>query len=321
MKCFVVLLAFCFSLQSTAAVLNGNEGAEGGDEVGMEFQLIARKALRDIKNNYPEIGYRFSPEAYMFYVFNTTTLVVDEDLNLIVKGARQDSVAVNIASEKIIYLNRARWNQISDQRVKYGIVLHEYLSLMGLESTGMYNISAQYMSLLGAPKTAAFPVKNSLGFTSFQCDNQNGFYQAVLSSQSELEATLTVAPGKYEERLQKFARMSGVESEGVVGISFRQMIGAQPSGAVNNLHQSNTCQLLKSGHPDLACVNYSKQQTVTFLYKDKHQVMARIDSRDLSVGPMLDGKVSVNLSLMNDWEMFKIAIGFSVQECSSGEAN
>lgn len=322
MKCFLSLLSLClvlcFSLQSPAAVLDGNDGAEGGDDIGLEFQLLARKTLRDIQTNYPEIAFRFSQDEFMFYVDHVTTLVVNDALGLILKGATQDSVAVNVAADKIIYVNRARWDKIFDQRVKAGIVLHEYLSLMGLESTGMYSISAHYMALVGAPKTPDFPVTHSAMRYNNKCENKKAdTYTYSISPFGKMEVTVLSSVFS-EKRFQAFAAHVGAKPEGIVGISFHQQTGIYPSGVQSHFFQTNTCILLRLGEPDLICVNYTSEQAVTFLYADNYKITVKVSARDFSVGPLVAGVSRLKLLLLTKSQTFDLKMKFNSQECVWG---
>lgn len=320
MKYFVVgLLILCFSLQSTAAELDGNEGAEGGDDIGLEFQLVARKTLRDIQTNYPEIAKEFSEEGFLFYVQNVTTLIVNDALELILKGAAQDSVAVNITAENIIYVNRDRWERIYDWRVKAGIVLHEYLSFMGHESTGNYNISAHYMALIGAPQTSDFPVLSLSGKYSHRCNNKTtGSFNVTISSLGEFETTILASPHFKEAQFKQFAKQVGAEPEGIVGVNFRQQIGIFPSGVKSYLYQSNTCVLLRPDTQELVCYNLTREQTISFLYKDKSRILATISSRDFSISPRSAGKLIVKLNLISPFEEVDMTMKFDSPDCTWG---
>jgi hypothetical protein len=76
-------------------------------------------------------------------------ITVDTKLEVSENGVKQSSVAENFPERKLILINRSRWSEIKNERVKEGIALHEFASLKGLESTGRYSESAKYLAIFG----------------------------------------------------------------------------------------------------------------------------------------------------------------------------
>lgn len=119
----------------------------GGDEVGIEFQSSFAKALREIQNG--TLKGHIDPDLLSATALKTSVIVVDEALRVTAQGITQDSIATNDPARNLIKINRARWKAIRDPRTKEAIALHEVLSLVGLERTGLYEYSGLYASERG----------------------------------------------------------------------------------------------------------------------------------------------------------------------------
>jgi hypothetical protein len=119
----------------------------GGDEVGLEFRNAFANALRAVKDG--TIGGNFSAEDLEKAAEKARVLVVEESLSVSFGGAKQDSVAVNIPADALIKVNRTRWIGLKTEKLKEAVALHEVLSLIGVERTGYYEISARYLEQAG----------------------------------------------------------------------------------------------------------------------------------------------------------------------------
>lgn len=128
----------------------GTNSGGGGDDDGIKFQKTIQDALEKLKLRVPE-AYKFLKN-YQLATFaeKVKVIVVDDALDVAVKGYIQNSVAVNLPETGVILLNRSRLNEIHDTNLMEAIALHEILSLKKLESTGVYSISAKYLSAQGA---------------------------------------------------------------------------------------------------------------------------------------------------------------------------
>ncbi|MNL13088.1 hypothetical protein D3C87_1339790 [compost metagenome] len=140
----------------------------------------------------------------------------------------------------------------------------------------------------------------------------------TISPLGEFEATILASPHFKATRFKQFAKQVGAEPEGIVGLQFRQQIGIFPSGVQSYLYQSNTCVLLRPGTQELTCYNLSREQTVSFLYKDKSRVLATISSRDFSVGPQAIGTMTLKLNLISPHEEVDMVMKFGSQDCVWG---
>ncbi len=121
----------------------------GGDELSMEFDASLRTAVEFMRVSGKS---EFAPIVGLDWekiLKNTRKLTVDRRLFVTRDGAKQECVAINHRSKRLIEINRARWKNLPSPRLKEGIALHEVLSLLGLEETGLYHFSGQYLALFG----------------------------------------------------------------------------------------------------------------------------------------------------------------------------
>ena len=127
----------------------GTNSGGGGDEVGLDFQRTLQSALEGLRNHSSKTFSSLEKQGIAAVVDQAKIIVLDEDLEASIKGYTQNSVAVNLPEMKTILVNRQRWNNVLDSKIKEGIALHEVLSLMKLESTGNYAISSKYVTAKG----------------------------------------------------------------------------------------------------------------------------------------------------------------------------
>ena len=140
-------LAISLIFGSLTPVQAGWETGNGGDDVGLEFKNLANK-----------IGKKSS--AFYFTLLNPSQLqslkaaiestrVEVTDLALILDGVAKD--AVNFPAQKLIRVNRARWNGIPDDNRRIRLVFHEYLMVAGIDDSH-YEISSSLFSPWADPK-------------------------------------------------------------------------------------------------------------------------------------------------------------------------
>ena len=129
------------------AVGDGGGGVNGGggDDDGLEFSARLSEALRSIKLMKSILTAKAMSLDLEKDILATRIVVLDQTLVVKIAGFIQSSVAANIPQSKIIYVNRSRWHGIKNKSLKEAIALHEYLSLLGLEQTGYYPISSNYL--------------------------------------------------------------------------------------------------------------------------------------------------------------------------------
>jgi len=139
-------LVIALGISPEAFARMGNEGANGGDDIGLEFQGAYFSALDDIRASHPDLLLKVEASRLFKEIDEMTVLVVNEPLRVTFDGITQDSVATNRPAERLILVNRFKWAEIHDETVRMGIALHEALSVFGLESTGKYPISSRFVS-------------------------------------------------------------------------------------------------------------------------------------------------------------------------------
>jgi hypothetical protein len=132
--------------------LSGGTGVDGGggDEVGLEFQATLEKALANLKQTDSDSYRQLESRNLTSALRKLSVITVDNALNVQAKDLIQNSVAKNFQDLNLILVNRQRWAAIAYDTIKEGIALHEVSSLLGIEETGKYSISAKYVSLQGA---------------------------------------------------------------------------------------------------------------------------------------------------------------------------
>lgn len=124
----------------------------GGDETGIDALALLHSAIEDLRMSGLASSLGLDLQAIQVQSDGARWVMVDRPLVVSspAKGnISQISVAVNDPVEKLVEINRARWNAIPDVRVKKATLLHEALSLLRLESTGRYPISSRYLALTG----------------------------------------------------------------------------------------------------------------------------------------------------------------------------
>jgi hypothetical protein len=139
------LLVSVFNSQAYA----GKEAGNGGDEVALDFLRAAAAALEDIHSSQPALDRQLAPLNLVSVAESARVIVTNTPLKVDLDGVSQESIAVNLAAKNLIVINRLRWKQLTSEVLKRGIALHEVASLKGLESTGNYPFSAQYVSQYG----------------------------------------------------------------------------------------------------------------------------------------------------------------------------
>ncbi|MGZ3693979.1 MAG: hypothetical protein ACXWQO_07245 [Bdellovibrionota bacterium] len=150
----LLLLALTLGSLPAQAREDGGEGLSGGgDEIGLEFEKSFDTALALTAKNFPELAAKMKA-AGLARDSEAMVVVTEKNIQVEKNGVTQESVAENYPSRKLILVNRARWQAITNPRVKQGIALHEYAGLLKLENTGNYVLSAEYVSKFGLSEDA-----------------------------------------------------------------------------------------------------------------------------------------------------------------------
>lgn len=146
MKTLITMMLLALSLPAMAAEKLGNEGANGGDEVALEFRQAFSSAVSRAQEKLPALYGKIQAAGLPEVLESAEILVVDEPLLVKKDGVYQDSIALNSLSPRQIRVNRFRWKETSLE-IKEALALHEVASLAGLETTGKYPLSGEYLSL------------------------------------------------------------------------------------------------------------------------------------------------------------------------------
>lgn len=140
----------------------GGADSGGGDEVGLSFQQAVQSAAVKLSATMDNK----TKALLMSTIVSSKYVVVDQTLKVKINGETQESVAINVPKDKIIYVNRARWTSLRDQLQREKIGGHEVLSLMGLESTGDYHVSGQFLNSICDEECSKYPASFGLDILS-----------------------------------------------------------------------------------------------------------------------------------------------------------
>ena len=118
--------------------------AATGGETESEFREAFAVGLAEIRANHADLAAQIPAD---FSLGGEARILVSEE-PLLVPAAEgtQESVAVNEPATRTIWIHRARWEKAALPRLRQAIALHEALSLVGLEGTGRYPISAPFLN-------------------------------------------------------------------------------------------------------------------------------------------------------------------------------
>ncbi|OFZ31115.1 MAG: hypothetical protein A2622_00490 [Bdellovibrionales bacterium RIFCSPHIGHO2_01_FULL_40_29] len=125
----------------------------GGDPLVFDFIHSARSALIKVNKN-TDLAQSIPLFELSRQIQKTRIIISNEPLFVSVEGIQQQSVAVNYHHPDRIVLHRSAWLAIQDSSAKEALALHEYLSLLGLESSGRYDISKNLTASCYGPQLA-----------------------------------------------------------------------------------------------------------------------------------------------------------------------
>ncbi len=129
MKSLILLFAMLGSWAACAGWENGN----AGDTYAAEFRLSARDIIQRLELS--KMGDSPVYDVSALRAVLDATVVSEERvyLNMV------EVDAANYPSQRLIKINRARWNELrrsTETRARWRVVLHEYLWLSGVDDTG-----------------------------------------------------------------------------------------------------------------------------------------------------------------------------------------
>jgi hypothetical protein len=208
---FLLLMVVSFAFVGLASARAGNEGGNGGDELALGFQNAAMRAVSGIEAHGPAFA-GIDVSALRSAIKNASLLVVDQALSVSRNGMAQESVAVNTPSTKTILLSRFRWENIANAHLQEAMALHEYLGLLGLEHTGDYKYSAEYLKIFFLAESELVP-NFAANKSIVSCnDYQRGLFSASLINNSQIRVSLTPVQEKQKAKLTKFLAAVGYPS-------------------------------------------------------------------------------------------------------------
>jgi ankyrin repeat protein len=144
--CSLTGLAFASLLAlSPAHADKGGESGGGGDALALEFKATAEVALKNLQAMHGAPFSSVSIAQLQNKINSAQILISDTPLSISEDGVIQNSSAENNPGQNLIVINRSDYTKIENATVQQSLALHEFLSLLGLESTGNYPISGQYL--------------------------------------------------------------------------------------------------------------------------------------------------------------------------------
>ena len=139
------ILVFMASFFSLPAMAEGTSIRGGGDEVALEFADSLRAAVVEVRERFPSWANEIDLATLNTAPDRATIFVTNAALMVPAGEGEQESVAVNDPAINTIWINRPRWQAITNDRIRRAIALHEFLSLQRVEGTGRYPYSAQLL--------------------------------------------------------------------------------------------------------------------------------------------------------------------------------
>jgi uncharacterized protein len=127
--------------------MEGSSGRGGGDPLALEFKATAQVMLRNLQPIISRVPFsNIDFTRLQNEVSNAQILISDNELPISHDGVIQNGAAENHPNQNLIILSRQDYSKIGSAALQQALALHEYLSLMGVESTGNYPISGAYLS-------------------------------------------------------------------------------------------------------------------------------------------------------------------------------
>ena len=141
-----------------AATAHAGKESGGGDPVEVDFIGAFNAAVDRYQDGETNDLFNFVGPDLLGIEERAKILVVNDPLFVTKNGRDEEVTARNTPDTLTIEVNRARWNATQDERLKEATALHEFLSLLKIESTGRYPISGGHKTFkLKDAATAATP--------------------------------------------------------------------------------------------------------------------------------------------------------------------
>jgi ankyrin repeat protein len=130
---------------TAAHARGGTDVGGGGDPLALEFKATASVALKNLQalKGQPFTAVNFAELENK--IDNAQVIVTDQALDVVKDGFVQDSAAENQPKQNLIIINRSSYQKTGSAIVQQSLALHEFLSLMQVESTANYPVSSAFL--------------------------------------------------------------------------------------------------------------------------------------------------------------------------------
>jgi len=157
------------ALTSKQLSVMGTKDGGGGDTMAFEFQGLAKEALGHLQQVSPETYAELVKRDLATTIENAKIIFVDAALNVEINDLIQSSIAFNSPKTQTILVNRQKWNGLFNNYLRQTIALHEFLSLIGVESTGSYPVSSKLWSYLSVKNPSRQKDEGSIPSVTYVC--------------------------------------------------------------------------------------------------------------------------------------------------------
>lgn len=168
----ISLITFMIPLM---AMGNAKVVGNGGNEIALDFLNAAKRVLSiyggELKT-YPSLrGINLGK-----VLEETSVLISPAPIFVELDGVQQEVTAVNFKNPSMILLNEKRWLAIKNEILKEALALHELLGLVGIEKTGNYFISKNYLVKNGINCKTGLCESSKITPDETFCRFQNNWY-------------------------------------------------------------------------------------------------------------------------------------------------
>jgi hypothetical protein len=144
-----ISLVFSLAWLSAACVsaFAGPRDSGGGNDLGLDFESEAMRGIQNLSSAEADDTLKQKMRAV---VASTKFIVVNQDLYVKINGDTQPALVINDPSANTVTINGNAWPKLSSEPQRQSLAVHEVLSLMKIESTGDYHISAALKNAEGS---------------------------------------------------------------------------------------------------------------------------------------------------------------------------
>lgn len=270
----------------------GKAVGNGGDEIGLEFQNAAIRAV----NEAVAYGLLESAQGVELRALSlsATILVTDNPLGSVRGRYEQESIAINIPEQTTVLVNRFRWQEATNDRLREGLALHEVLSLRGLEGTGNYRISGAYLARFSLSLQDLQPLPKDEQWIVNCSDYNNSLFTVVGLRGGRQRMTITPVRESARADAANFLRQIGVpDPENVRSLSWEMFssdcaFDPRHRGLIRCLNQGHlprparlTLRRVNGAQTEHLIANLSFRVAAPFMRPSR---IKRVDILELAVG-------------------------------------